>query len=58
MNFFAAGVCLNESKMPFFANQKGAKKEEAESIEEQARREAQEELAKTKRMSNLRNANG
>jgi len=44
--------------MPFFANQKGAKKEEAESIEEQARREAQEELAKTKRMSNLRNANG
>jgi len=52
------GVCLNESKMPFFANQKGAKKEEAESIEEQARREAQEELAKTKRMSNLRNANG
>jgi hypothetical protein len=55
-------TCLKENNLPFFASQSNTPKddteEDSETVEERARREAQEELKKGRKMSNLRNANG
>jgi hypothetical protein len=59
--FPVAQVCLNESKTPFFASKKKAEPSPDDGlneIEKQAREEAKEETIKSKKISNLRNANG
>jgi len=59
-NAAASRVCLSDSKTPFFAEaaKESAPEDEEDEISIQARLEAQEEMRKTKKISNLRNANG
>lgn len=55
-------VCLNDSKLPFFASSTANKKEEAPKVEKSEDDELElmvrEELMKTKRMAKFKNERG